>query len=275
MKTIIYKTIAIIVGVMVVMPVACRAAEKRTTAEAYWAEGISAYEEGDYGRAVELFEHIVNLDEVSADLYYNLAGAYFKLGQQHTLDSARPFSGGELGHAIVNYHRALRLNPAMEDAHYNLDLARDYTNDTKAVPMSLLATLWLAVRNMTTSNVWAIISIIALALTLSLTLFYLLSERVAVRKVGFFLALALLLIFIITTALAISSRRAIEVDNRAVVVCNDTMPVHASPDSSSKIIRRPSQGVTVDVLRNHGEWTEIHFVDGEKGWIRSANIEKI
>ena len=60
-----------------------------------------------------------------------------------------------------------------------------------------------------------------------------------------------------------------------MVICNDTTPVHASPDSASKIIRRPSQGVTVEVLRNHDNWCEILFADGEKGWIREANIEKI
>jgi SH3-like domain-containing protein len=60
-----------------------------------------------------------------------------------------------------------------------------------------------------------------------------------------------------------------------VVICNDTTPVHASPDSASKIIRQPSQGVTIEVLRSHGEWSEILFADGEKGWIRTSQIENI
>ena len=264
-----------VVGIMLLLPTECPAADPRTTAEAQWMEGIEAYERGDYAHAIEAFEQIASLGETSADLYYNLAGAYFKLGQQQRLESTRLFSGGELGRAVLNYHRALKLNPAMEDARYNLDLARDHTNDTEAVPNSLLKTLWLALRNMTTSNGWTIISIVALALALTLTLLYLLSERIALRKAGFFIALALIIIFTITTALAVSSRSAVKSDNRAVVVCNDTTPVHASPDSASKIIRRPSQGVTVNLLRNHGEWSEIHFADGEKGWIRTAYIEKI
>ena len=76
-------------------------------------------------------------------------------------------------------------------------------------------------------------------------------------------------------ALAHYSKRQSEEDDRAVVICNDTTPVHASPESGSKVIRQPSQGVTVRVSRSYGEWSEIIFADGEKGWIRSAKIENI
>lgn len=272
----VYKIIGIVlVGIMLIMPMEGRAADARTTAKAAWQEGIAAYENGDYSRAVEAFEHIVSLGEVSADLYYNLAGAYFKLGQQPSPEAARPFSGGELGRAILNYHRALRLNPALEDARYNLDIARDHTNDTEAVPNSFLTTMWLSLRNAMTSNSWTVLSIAALVVTLVLTLLYLLSERIVLRKVGFFLALVAIVLFVLSTALAISSRNATTHDKRAVVICNDTTPVHASPNSASKIIRRPSQGVTVSPLRDHEEWSEVLFSDGEKGWIRTTYIEKI
>lgn len=272
----IYKIIGIIVvAVALVLPTTLRAADAKTTAEAEWKRGIEAYSGGDYAAAVEAFEHIVALGEASADVYYNLGDAYFKLGQQRTTSSGRAFAEGELGRAILNYHRALVLNPAMEDARYNLDLARDLTNDTTAVPLSFAANIWLALRNMTTTNGWTITSIVALALCLTLTLLYLLSERIAVRKVSFFLAVLLGILFILATVLAISGRSAIESDRRAVVICNDSTPVHASPDSASKVIRRPSQGVTITRLRDHDSWCEVLFADGEKGWIRGSYIEMI
>lgn len=257
------------------LPMAGSAADGRTTAEACWKEGIAAYEAGDYARAVDNFEHVAALGEPSADLYYNLAGAYFKLGQQYTPGQSRPFAGGELGHAVLNYHRALRLNPALEDARYNLDIAVDHTNDTEAVPDGFITTVWLALRNTMTSNGWMVVSLVAMALTLLLALLYLLAERMVWRKVGFFVALTMAIVFITTTALALSSRASVVEDERAVVMCNDTTPVHASPDSASKIIRRPSQGVTVELLRDRGDWSEVLFLDGEKGWIRTANVEKI
>lgn len=249
------------------------AADAKTTARAAWDEGIAAYERKEYAKAVEAFENIASLGEVSDDLYYNLANAYFKLGQQP--DAVRHFADGELGRAVLNYHRALRLNPAMEDARYNLEIAVDHTNDTDGVPQSFIVTLWHALRNAMTANGWTVLSLVVLASLLTLTMVYLLSERITLRKVCFFTSLVLCVCLILSTTLAASSHYAIKNDTRAVVLCHDTTPVHASPDSASKIIRQPSQGVTVRIARSHGEWSEIIFADGEKGWIRSAIIERI
>lgn len=270
-RTIAY--ILIIVASATLWPSQLVAADSRTTAEAHWQEGIAAYENRNYDAAIDSFRQIVLLGEASADVYYNLANAYFKRGQQPTL--SRPFSGGELGNAVLNYHRALKLNPAMEDARYNLELAVDHTNDTDGVPQSFISTLWHGLRNAMTTNGWTITSIVMLACALTLVMIYLLSERIAVRKVCFFSALVIALGFAVSTLLATSSHYAAINDNRAVVQCSDTTPVHASPDSASKIIRQPSQGVTVRISRNHGEWSEIIFADGEKGWIRSSAVEMV
>ena len=93
--------------------------------------------------------------------------------------------------------------------------------------------------------------------------------------IGFFGAVLLVVGIIFSIAFALYSKYEALDDNRAVVICTDTTPVHASPESGSKVIRQPSQGVTVRVSRSHGEWSEIIFADGEKGWIRSAKIEQI
>lgn len=233
------------------------------------------YEAKEYGGAVECFELIVTLGHASADVYYNLANSYFKLGEQLAEEGERKFAGGELGRAVLNYHRALRENPAMEDARYNMELAVDYTNDTEPLPVSFIVTIWRGMRDVATSNGWAVSSLVILGLMLGLVILYLLSNSVALRKLGFFATLLLFVGFIFSTTFALSSRSQMESDNRAVVVCSDTTPVHASPESESKVIRQPSQGVTVRVIREHGDWSEISFADGEKGWIRSSKIERV
>ena len=275
MKRVIYYISAILVGVIImVAPTNLRAADATTTAAACWEEGLKAYESRNYADAVTAFERIVTLGEASAEVYYNLANAYFKLGQ-HNSTTSRNFASGELGKAVLNYHRALKLNPAMADARYNLELAVDHTNDTESIPQSFIATIWQGLRSLMTSNGWAVMSVVMLAVALILVMMYLLSANILLRKVGFFVAIVLIVGFVITTALAISSRKAVEMDNRAVIICNDTTPVHASPDSASKIVRQPSQGVTVRTSRSHGDWREIIFADGEIGWIRNSAIEII
>jgi hypothetical protein len=266
--------ITLCVAVAMVMPTAkSHAADSATVARASWEAGIAAYNNKEYAEAVEAFESIVAQGKASADVYYNLANAYFKLGGQST--SSRPFAGGELGRAVLNYERALRLDPTLDDARYNLDIAKDYTNDTVAVPEGFIVRLWHSVAGLMTTNGWAILSVVMFGVALVLTIVYLLHRAIVVRKVAFFLSLAVFVVFIFATIFALTERSAAEVDNRAVILTTDTIPVHASPDSGSKIIRQPSQGVTVKVARTQDEWTEVRFADGEKGWVRTHNVEII
>ncbi len=249
------------------------AADAKTTAEARWTEGVAAYAAADYAAAVEAFEAVIAQGYGTAETYYNLGNAYFKLGQSSAQSAT--FAEGELGRAILNYSRALKIDPAMEDAHYNLDLARDYTNDTEAVPESFIASMWHSLRDVMSSDGWAIFSVVMFIVSLALVLVYMLASRIALRKVSFFVAMVTMLLFVLTTALALSQRSAQLNRERAVVICNNTTPVHASPNSASKIIRQPSQGVIVAIVRSHGEWSEVEFADGEKGWLRNEVVERI
>ena len=67
----------------------------------------SAYAAGNYVEAARIYEESVKTG-VSSDLYYNLGNAYYRLN--------------DLPRAILNYERALRMEPANGDASYNLEL---------------------------------------------------------------------------------------------------------------------------------------------------------
>ena len=247
------------------------ATDSHTEADAEWQRGLDAYSSADYGTARDAWERVAQLGYGSAELYYNLGNTYYRLGNH----SDAPFSNGELGRAVLNYRRALRHDPANEDVRYNLDIAVDHTNDTEPLPQGALSAMWAAVRGMMSSNGWAITSVVQLVMALALTLLYLLSNTIVLRKVAFFVAVVLFCTFLLSSILALSQRALMQRDDEAVVVCNSTTAVHASPENTSKVIRQPSQGVTVRVLRSHGEWAEILFSDGEKGWIRSNVIEEV
>lgn len=277
MLTTIYRRAlrSILIAVALLAVDTLSAADAKTTADVCWQRAIDAYTERRYADAVADFEQVAALGYHSADLYYNLGNAYFKLGQERLNGIGRSFASGELGRAVLNYRRALRLDPSMTDARYNLELAVDYTNDTQAIPEPLIASLWHSLRDKATSNSWATLSLFGLALALVALLVYLLAERALYRKIAFALCVVFVLLFVLFLSLSLSQRAAMKERTRAVVICNDTTPVHASPDSASKVIRQPSQGVTLTTLRSHEGWSEILFADGEKGWIRTSQIELI
>ena len=82
MRGIYNYMIATIVGVMAMAtPITSHAADATTTAAACWQEGITAYENRQYGEAVEAFEKIVALGEDRAQEKIAAAQAiYTELG---------------------------------------------------------------------------------------------------------------------------------------------------------------------------------------------------
>lgn len=264
------KKVSALVVALVSLSVAY-ASEARTEANAEWQRAIEAYSNHEYGVAKDALERVVELGYGSAEVYYNLANAYYKLG----FEGDTQFGYGELGRAVLNYRRAMRLDPTNDDVRYNLDLAVDHTNDAESLPQGVLSSMLAGVSGLMTSNGWATASLVQFVMALILVLLYLLSNTIILRKVAFFVAIALFCTLVLSTIFALWQRSLAEGADEAVVVCNSVTSVHASPDNTSKVIRQPSQGVTIKVLRSHGEWSEIEFADGEKGWIPSGVIEMV
>ena len=69
-----------------------------------------AYASKDFEKAIALYEEIVAGEKHSAALYYNLANAHYQQGA--------------LAPAILNYERALHLQPGDEETLHNLKLAQ-------------------------------------------------------------------------------------------------------------------------------------------------------
>ncbi len=79
------------------------------------------YDEKKYEEAIEQYELLIEEGNVAADVYYNLGNAYFK--------------NNEIAPSILNYERALKLDPNNEDAAFNLKIANTKTIDkVEALP---------------------------------------------------------------------------------------------------------------------------------------------
>ena len=85
-------------------------ARASTDLSTIFSEGNRAYLNGDYDQAVAQYRKLLDSGVVDADVYYNLANAYYRQGR--------------LGLAILFYEKALKLSPGDEAARYNLDAAR-------------------------------------------------------------------------------------------------------------------------------------------------------
>ncbi len=89
---------------------AAGAAANAGVLEGTMSRGNALYESGDYSGAVAEYEKVLRYGMRNGAVHYNLANAWFKLH--------RP------GPAILNYERALRLDPGDVDAARNLAYVR-------------------------------------------------------------------------------------------------------------------------------------------------------
>ncbi|MBR4845599.1 MAG: tetratricopeptide repeat protein, partial [Bacteroidaceae bacterium] len=78
----------------------------------------SAYTANDYASAAHIYEMLLAEHGESASVYYNLGGAYYKMN--------------EIARSILNYERALLLDPSNADVKFNLELARAKAVDKNA-----------------------------------------------------------------------------------------------------------------------------------------------
>jgi tetratricopeptide (TPR) repeat protein len=106
-----------------------------------------AYTAGEYETALQIYNSALDMGYESADLYYNLANCYYRKA--------------ELAASILNYERALKLDPSHEDAKHNLAFAESKTVDNiNVIGNIFLVDWWNAICNIASADAWAIISIV-------------------------------------------------------------------------------------------------------------------
>lgn len=224
-----------------------------------------AYRGGDFKRSVELYEKVINEsisnNLVSPQLYYNLGNAYFRDNQ--------------LGKAILNYERALLLDPGDNDIRHNLRFANNRKVDRITPAGDIFVSNWFkAIRNLYSSNVWAVIAIISFVLSVIFFATYLFVSVLWVRKTAFYSFIVIFLLMIVFNIFSFSQKwEQIRGDNAIVMV--GAASVNASPDINSNELFELHEGTKVRVKSSDGNWYEIEIDNGSVGWTNKDNIEII
>lgn len=225
------------------------------------ANADAEYAKGNYQQAIKDYEELLKKG-ISAELYYNLGNAYYRTDN--------------ITRAIINYERARMLSPGDADIRFNLQLARSKTID-KITPESemFFVTWYKSIVNLTSVDRWARTAIISIILTLMCVLLYLFAERIVLRKVGFFGAIAFLVLFILANVFAWQQKRQFVHRNAAIVV-SPSVQVKATPDAAAKNSFVLHEGTRIEITDNTLlEWKGIRLDDGREGWIAAKQIEVI
>ncbi|OUO99454.1 tetratricopeptide repeat protein [Barnesiella sp. An22] len=220
-----------------------------------------AYAQEDYIKAIELYEQTAREQGVSSDLYYNLGNAYYK--------------HNEFAKAILNYERALLLNPGNEDARFNLDMANTHIVDKIDPVGRFFLAVWIdSMRSFLSSNTWAVIGIVAFFLFLGGCYLYLFTRSVRLKKIGFFGGIVILLVAIMANWFAWGLSDKMERRSEAIVFAA-TVPAKSSPSESGTDLFVLHEGTKVVILDKVSDWYEVKISDGNRGWLPSSSIEII
>jgi tetratricopeptide (TPR) repeat protein len=219
------------------------------------------YEMEEYEAALEAYHAVTLGGKESADLYYNMGNAAFR--------------SNSIGHAVLYYEKALKMDPSHEDAAHNLDFVSKYRIDSfEEVPVLFLSTWIKAFIQLFPEHIWSILAMIFFVILLSGIILYLYSRSVFVKKLGFISALTALLLFTISISSAMSRHRDI-VDPDTGIILSPSVVVRSSPSESGTELFILHEGTKIGVNEAVGGWQNIRLIDGREGWIMKDDFEAI
>jgi len=224
-------------------------------------EADSAYINQNYAKAIEIYESLLQEGE-SAEVYYNLGNSYFKQD--------------EIGKAILNYERALLLQPGNSDINANLDIARAKTVDKVNPNPEVFFVAWTrALINMLPVDIWGFCGIVFFICLLVSLAVYFFSNQVSIRKIGFFSAIISLILCIIANAFAFEQKDVLDNRNNAIVI-SPSVTIRSTPSEEGTSLFIIHEGRKVSIKDNSmKDWKEIRLEDGKVGWIPVSAIEII
>ena len=225
------------------------------------AEGDSAYMRNDYISAIQIYEALLNRGE-AADIYYNLGNSYYK--------------AGDIAKAILNYERALLLQPGNGDIRANLEIARSKTVDkVEPVPEIFFVSWTKSLINSMSVDSWAVCGVVCFILLIVSLYLFIFSKQIVLKKAGFISSIVFLAVTILANVFANQQKDELTNRNSAIVI-NPSVTVRSTPSESGTSLFILHEGHKVGVKDGSmKDWKEIRLEDGKVGWVPASAIEII
>jgi tetratricopeptide (TPR) repeat protein len=242
-------------AILTVLLAICLATTLRAADEAdtTFARANAEYTTGKYTSAIEGYESLVKNGHWNASVFYDLGNAYFRKN--------------DLGRAILNYERALALDPAQPEARANLQLVRDRARALE------LRTGWAEQHlDFLTRDQYTWLAAIALWGAVAIGMGLNFSKR---RPVVWTFTLVLLgAIAAGAAAAAYQLENGSTGRNLAIVVDKDVSARLAATESVGTVLILPP-GSEIKILSTRGSWDYAALPNDQLGWIPHGSAERV
>ncbi len=224
-------------------------------------EGNDLYKQNKFEEALTKYKSIEETGFVADDLFYNMANVYYKLE--------------ETAPAILYYNRALKVNPNLDDAKFNLKMAQLRTVDKiEKLPATFFVKFWNWLANILTVHQWAIFSVLMASFTAIAFIFYFFANSSVIKRISFVKSITSLILMIISMVIA-HQQNTWESKNKEAIIMAENSYIKISPNENSEDKFILHEGTEVLIVDQVDEWLRIKLADGKIGWIYSGDIEVI
>ena len=230
-------------------------------AESLMNEANQLYQSKEYEEAIVKYNSIIESDYESAALYYNLGNSYYRSAQ--------------VGLAILNFERGLKLDPSNEDLLHNLAIVKARSVDRiKEVPKLFIVEWWELLISALSTTMWQIVILAFYLLVLgSITLYFFTKSGTTQRLTIFSALIGFSGAILFSTILFADVQRETSTDY-GILIAN-TISAKQSPNDSSDDLFVIHEGLKIAVQEEFGDWYKIKLSDGKIGWLPKNSLELI
>ena len=224
-------------------------------------KGNKLYNAKDYHGALEQYKTISDSGFHSAELYFNMGNAHYKLNQ--------------IAPSILNYERALLMDPEDKDIKVNLAYAKNMTiDDIDEMPQTGVSKVVNAVIGKFSYQTWSYIAIGTMLLFVGFFIGYYFSFSQGRKRLLFATSSVWLFISVVSLVFAFQQRKIANERDPAIVFAEETT-VKAEPNLGSDEVFRLHEGTKVFILDTMNNWKRIRLADGKVGWLPADELQRV
>ena len=227
------------------------------SATALFKKGNESYDAGNFDQAIEEYQKIVDLGIKNSKVFYNLGNAYFRKSQ--------------LGKAILNYRKALALEPRDDDSMTNLLFVKLFTLDKieeqRVNPLSNWLHGFLDLFSLDELTIFASLSY-CLSIGFGILILFRRKRRALLLGLTTFLVIFVTFSSLLATKLYFNSAK------NGVLIATQA-EVRSGPGKDYTLQFTGHEGLEFQINEEAEGWYRILLPNGVKGWIPKDAVEII
>jgi tetratricopeptide (TPR) repeat protein len=224
-------------------------------------QGKDHYKQEKYQEAIANWMKILDKGEHSANLYFNLGNAHYKLNN--------------VGQSIYYYEKAIQLSPLDSDIKTNLAFAENNRIDAiDPLPKTIFSKWHSAVSAMFSFNGWAWLAVLFSVIFCLLFLLYYFSSFETKKRILFASSAVSFILFLASFSMAFQVQGEMLNDNPAIIFA-ESIEVKSEPKMGSAVSFILHEGTKVQITDHDDEWVRVKLVNGKDGWLPLADLKPL